>query len=103
MLTLSTELSTPKAGFPTKPKKGDFVPWQLRIQAAPLSAPQRKQHFEKLAGGLAKPRLTAAKSSAKSIAEEYRSRWSARASNPLEGALASSVGSTPASSANPYF
>ena len=31
--------------------------------------------------------------------EEYRSRWGARASNPLEGALASSVGSTPASSA----
>src|SRR5438552_4936995 len=30
--------------------------------------------------------------------EEYRSRWGARASNPLEGALASSVGSTPASS-----
>src|SRR5581483_7311769 len=34
-------------------------------------------------------------------AEEYRSRWGARASNPLEGALASSVGSTPASSASP--
>jgi hypothetical protein len=31
-------------------------------------------------------------------AEEYRSRWGARASNPLEGAQASSVGSTPASS-----
>ncbi len=34
-----------------------------------------------------------------SNAEEYRSRWGARASNPLEGAQASSVGSTPASSA----
>jgi hypothetical protein len=32
--------------------------------------------------------------------EEYRSRWGARASNPLEGAQASSVGSTPASSAS---
>jgi hypothetical protein len=35
--------------------------------------------------------------------EEYRSRWGARASNPLEGAQASSVGSTPASSAPPSF
>ena len=31
--------------------------------------------------------------------EEYRSRWGGRASNPLEGAQAFSVGSTPASSA----
>src|ERR1700686_3289425 len=41
------------------------------------------------------------KTAAFSPAEEYRSRWGARASNPLEGAWASSVGSTPASSASP--
>ena len=35
--------------------------------------------------------------------EEYRSRWGARASNPLEGAQAFSVGSTPASSGHVSF
>ena len=45
------------------------------------------------------PAFLSVESAACSAAEEYRSRWGARASNPLEGAQASSVGSTPASSA----
>jgi hypothetical protein len=57
----------------------------------------------KLAGWFCKTFGLGHKAQVISMLEEYRSRWGARASNPLEGAQASSVGSTPASSANSLF